>query len=49
MKQFLVDIEKNRENIVKRMEMKPFTDIMDRYDKRVDEHSKTLHSLNYIP
>jgi hypothetical protein len=49
LKQFMVDIEGNHENIVKRMEMKPFAEIMGRYERRVDEHTKVMEGLASPP
>ena len=42
MKQFEIDISKNHENIVKYMEMKPFEDIMNRYQKKVSSIKEQL-------
>jgi len=41
----MVDIERNFDNIVKRMEMKPFGEIMGRYDRKAEEHAKILEQL----
>ncbi|CAD8151334.1 unnamed protein product [Paramecium pentaurelia] len=41
-KQFQIDIEKNHNNIVKKMDMKPFEDIMSRYEKRVLQTKEQL-------
>ncbi|CAD8136548.1 unnamed protein product [Paramecium pentaurelia] len=37
LKQFSIDIFSNHDNIVKKMEMKPFDEIMQKYQKKVDE------------
>ncbi|CAD8052264.1 unnamed protein product [Paramecium sonneborni] len=37
LKQFSIDIFTNHDNIVKKMEMKPFDEIMQKYQKKVDE------------
>lgn len=44
----MFDIEKNVENIVKKMEMRPFEDIMTRYEKKVEEHQSVIESTNII-
>ncbi|CAD8062106.1 unnamed protein product [Paramecium sonneborni] len=46
LKQFQIDIEKNHENIVKKMDMKPFEDIMSRYEKRVLQTKEQLQECN---
>ncbi|CAK70735.1 unnamed protein product (macronuclear) [Paramecium tetraurelia] len=45
-KQFQIDIEKNHENIVKKMDMKPFEDIMSRYEKRVLQTKEQLQECS---
>ncbi|CAK71453.1 unnamed protein product (macronuclear) [Paramecium tetraurelia] len=46
LKQYEIDISKNHENIVKHMEMKPFEDIMNRYEKRVSQTKEQLQEFN---
>ncbi|CAD8054913.1 unnamed protein product [Paramecium primaurelia] len=46
LKQFQIDIDKNHENIVKKMDMKPFEDIMSRYEKRVLQTKEQLQECN---
>ncbi|CAD8055680.1 unnamed protein product [Paramecium primaurelia] len=46
LKQYEIDISKNHENIVKNMEMKPFEDIMNRYEKRVSQTKEQLQEFN---
>ncbi|CAD8069435.1 unnamed protein product [Paramecium sonneborni] len=46
LKQFQIDIEKNHENIVKKMDMKPFEDIMSRYEKRVLQTKEQLQECS---
>ncbi|CAK59947.1 unnamed protein product (macronuclear) [Paramecium tetraurelia] len=45
LQQFQIDIEKNHTNIVKKMEMKPFDDIMQRYEKRVRNIQQLLSEM----
>ncbi|CAD8113653.1 unnamed protein product [Paramecium sonneborni] len=45
LQQFQIDIEKNHINIVKKMEMKPFEDIMLRYEKRVRNIQQLLSEM----
>ncbi|CAD8095537.1 unnamed protein product [Paramecium primaurelia] len=45
LQQFQIDIEKNHSNIVKKMEMKPFEDIMQRYEKRVKNIQQLLSEM----
>ncbi|CAD8117781.1 unnamed protein product [Paramecium sonneborni] len=45
LQQFQIDIEKNHANIVKKMEMKPFEDIMLRYEKRVRNIQQLLSEM----
>ncbi|CAD8148915.1 unnamed protein product [Paramecium pentaurelia] len=45
LKQFSIDIFTNHDNIVKKMEMKPFDEIMQKYQKKVDEiKCQSFHS-----
>lgn len=46
--QFLADIEKNVDNIVKKMEMRPFEEIMTRYETKVEEHQLVIDSTNLL-
>ncbi|CAD8065628.1 unnamed protein product [Paramecium sonneborni] len=46
LKQFEIDITKNHENIVKNMEMKPFEDIMNKYEKKVQQIKEQLQEFN---
>ncbi|CAD8200385.1 unnamed protein product [Paramecium octaurelia] len=45
LQQFQIDIEKNHSNIVKKMDMKPFEDIMQRYEKRVKNIQQLLSEM----
>ncbi|KAM3133799.1 hypothetical protein pb186bvf_014062 [Paramecium bursaria] len=49
LKQFQIDIEKNHENIVRRMEMKPFDEIMQRYEKKVNIIKQQVNEINCNP
>lgn len=49
LKQFQIDIEKNHENIVRRMEMKPFDEIMSRYEKKVNIIKSQVNEINCNP
>jgi hypothetical protein len=42
-----MDIEKNHDNIVKSMEMKPFEEIMSKYEKKIEEISKSVVELQF--
>ncbi|CAD8071477.1 unnamed protein product [Paramecium sonneborni] len=46
LKQYEIDITKNHENIVKKMEMKPFEDIMNRYEQKVSQIKEQLQEFN---
>ncbi|CAK66863.1 unnamed protein product (macronuclear) [Paramecium tetraurelia] len=46
LKQFEIDIANNHENIVKNMEMKPFEDIMCRYEKKVSQIKVQIQEFN---
>ncbi|CAD8045456.1 unnamed protein product [Paramecium primaurelia] len=46
LKQYEIDITTNHENIVKNMEMKPFEDIMSRYDKKVSQVKQQIQEFN---
>ncbi|CAD8206689.1 unnamed protein product [Paramecium pentaurelia] len=45
LQQYQIDIDKNHTNIVKKMEMKPFEDIMQRYEKRVRSIQQLLSEM----
>ncbi|CAK90808.1 unnamed protein product (macronuclear) [Paramecium tetraurelia] len=47
LKQFSIDIFTNHDNIVKKMEMKPFDEIMLKYQKKVDEVNCQLFNNQY--
>lgn len=34
------------DKIIKTMEMKPFDEIMSRYEKKIEEHEKLIESMN---
>ncbi|CAD8141825.1 unnamed protein product [Paramecium octaurelia] len=48
LKQFSIDIFTNHDNIVKKMEMKPFDEIMLKYQKKVDEIKCQLFNNQYL-
>ncbi|CAD8048431.1 unnamed protein product [Paramecium sonneborni] len=47
LKQFSIDIFTNHDNIVKKMEMKPFEEIMQKYQKKVDDIKCQLFNTQF--